>query len=174
MQDENTDKKNELDQVLKAESANFRVISHIYTNQISLVRRTQSAVNTTIVQAKSSSSMLLNISSDPLAGLTLSKALVEKQMRVVDLIVLAAFGQKIEIKEFQDYAKSLVPLYASYDFAARLKESVLKNTELQKLEQEWLEGSDFTRVQQFFKDVTASIEAAAKYCGITIAPLPEF
>ena len=119
-------------------------------------------------------SLLFDLSADPLNQVQLDEALVEQQIRVVDLLVMTALGQKIEIQEYQDYAKILVPHYSAYNFASLVKNSALKNEELRELEKEWLEGSDFTRVQDFFKNVVAAVKAAAEYCGITIDALPEF
>lgn len=164
-----------LDEVLEAIPENFRMVSQIYTDQISLIRRTANQVAKVIQQSKDAgASILFDFSNDPLNDLFLSGEIIELHIRIVDLIVLAAFGQKIDVIEFQEYAKNLVKLYPSYDFIAKAKDSALKDPALRDLEAEWLSGSDFRRVQDFFKGVTLSVEAAATYCGVTIATLPEF
>ena len=163
-----------LEEVIQPNPENFRFVARIYADQISLIRRTFNEVNSALSQAQGTATVLFDFSNDPLNQLTLDDNLIELQSRIIDLLVLSAFGQIIPVDEFQDYAKSLVPLYAAYDFVGALKNSALRNPALSELEQEWLEGTNFSRVQEFFRACTASVVAAAEYCTISIDPLPEF
>jgi len=162
----------ELQAIMEPIPNNFRMIAQIYTDQSSLIRRTVLAVEAVLPQAGGSA--LFDFSADPLKELYLDDTVIEIHTRIVDLLIMAALGQKIEISEFQDYAKALVPLYGSFEFVAKIKNSALKNSTLAALEQEWLSGSDFARVQALFKIATNAVNQAAIYCTIGIDELPEF
>jgi len=163
---------------IEAAPNNFRFVSQVYADQLSLFRRTVTAIDATFAEIEAAGqSRLFDFSKDSLKSLIAtdySGTIIEYHARVVDLLVFSALGQDIDVGEYQEYAKLLVTLYPTFDFIGKMKTTVVKNPLLLELEQEWLKGNDFTRVQEFFRAGTVGVEYAAKYCGMTIAPLPEF
>lgn len=151
---------------------NFRNVAQVYADQISLLRRTTNAIMD-VVQ-KASGSVLFDPSNDSLSRLPGLEEIQETQTRIVDLLVLAALGQSIDMEEFRDYAKLLVGLYGKLDMIKKFKDSGIKDQALRDLEGVWQKGNDMMQVQEFFKGANASIANAAEFCGISIGPLPVF
>ncbi len=154
---------------------NFRVISQIYADQLSLIRRTMTAINFIFDMFQNLEEPIdFDFSNDSLRTLKIGDKLLEVQTYVVDLLVMSGLGQSIVVEEFQDYAKQLAALYGTFDFLERYTDSAVKHDTLDELRLEWEEGSNFTRVQQFYRIATYSVSEAASYCTVEISALPEF
>lgn len=160
---------------LNPKPENLRSVAMAYADQVSLLRRTTNAIAAIMMQLNASKgSTLFKVDKDPLAEIPGRENIISLQVRIMDMLLLIALGQDVDIEEFQEYAQILVQLYGELDMPNRFKKSSLKDQTLRELEQEWLDGNDMVRVQQFFRGATLSISNAAEYCGITISPLPEF